>query len=152
MTYREVWRVPPWWWLIGLAGAALGALSVHGGADGWRSVLPYVVLPVVVVISLLALSRQAVVVEDGLLRVPGARAPLSAFGPAEVLDQQALRIWRGPRAQRHAWVCVRPWHKRAVLVPVTDPEDDTPYWLIGSRDPVGLAVALTLRDDLDAFA
>ena len=101
--------------------------------------------------GLLWLSRQRVVVVDDVLHLPGARAPLSAFGPAQVLDRQALRLWRGPRAQRDAWVRVRPWMTTAVLLPVTDPEDDTPYWLIGTRDPVSLAVALTARDDLDAL-
>lgn len=152
MRFQEVWRAPLWWWVIGLGIAGLGALSIHGGAHGWRSVVPYIVLPLLAVATLLWISRQRVVVEAGVLRVPGARAPLSAFGPAEVLDRDALRIWRGPRAQRDAWVRVRPWMTRAVRLPVTDPEDDTPYWLIGTRDPVGLAVALTPRDDLDAFA
>ena len=151
-TFREAWRVPLWWWVIGLGMAGLGAVSIHNGAPGWRSVAPYIVLPLVVVAGLLGLSRQGVLVAEEVVHVPGARAPLSAFGPAQVLDRQALRLWRGPRAHRDAWVRVRPWITTAVLLPVTDPEDDTPYWLIGTRDPVSLAVALTPRSDLDSLA
>jgi hypothetical protein len=143
MTFREVLRVPLWWWVIGL-GVALGvAAEVHLGADGWRAVWPYVVFPLVVVAGLLALSRHRVVVEHDVLHVPGARAPLSAFGPAEVLSREDLRAWLGPGAHRDAWVRVKPWLKTAVLLPVTDPEDDTPYWLVGVRDPVSLTLAVT---------
>jgi hypothetical protein len=48
----------------------------------------------------------------------------------------------GVRAQRDAWVRVKPWARNAVLLPVDDPDDDTPYWLIGTRRPIDLAVAV----------
>jgi hypothetical protein len=48
----------------------------------------------------------------------------------------------GVRAQRDAWVRVKPWARTGVLLPVDDPDDDTPYWLIGTRRPADLAVAL----------
>ncbi|MCW2598642.1 MAG: hypothetical protein JWM02_471 [Frankiales bacterium] len=143
MTYRELQRVPVWWAIIGI-GVALGAAAeLHSGATGWRSYVPYALLPSATVIVLVALSRKRVLVEAGVLHVPGARAPLHAFGPAEVLDRDALRLYRGPAAQHDAWVVVRPWLKGAVLLPVTDPEDDTPYWLVGSRDPQALAAAIS---------
>jgi hypothetical protein len=150
-TYSERLLVPVGWVLTGLALALLTALSVHGGAGGWRAVVPYAVLPPLAGVVLLVLSRDRLRVEDGVLHVPGARAPLTAFGPAEVLDRPALREWLGVRAQRDAWVRVKPWHRTAVRLPVTDPEDDTPYWLVGTRRPVDLAVALTaLPDGLSA--
>lgn len=143
MTYREVLRVPLWWALIGL-GIALGAAAeIHLGAHGARAVVPYVLLPLLTVVALVVLSRQRVYVEHGVLHVPGARAPLTAFGPAQVLDRKALRLQLGVAARPDAWVVVRPWLTQAVLLPVVDPDDDTPYWLIGTRDPVGLAVALS---------
>jgi hypothetical protein len=143
VTYREVLRVPGWWVVIGL-GIALGtAAEIHLGASGARAVVPYVVLPLLVGVALVALSRKRVYVEQGVLHVPGARAPLTAFGPAQVLDRAALRLQLGVAARPDAWVVVRPWLTQAVLLPVVDPDDDTPYWLVGSRDPVGLAVALS---------
>jgi hypothetical protein len=143
MSYREVQRVPLWWAVIGI-GVALGAAAeIHLGAHGWRAVVPYVVLPLAVSAGLAGLSRNRVLVEDGVLHVPGARAPLAAFGPAEVLDRAALRLYLGPAAKRDAWVTVRPWLHAAVLLPVTDPDDDTPYWLVGTRDPQALAVAVS---------
>ncbi len=143
MTYREVIRVPFWWAAIGIATALGAAAEIHLGARGWRASVPYVVLPLLVLAGLVALSRTRVLVADGVLHVPGARAPLTAFGDAEVLDRAGLRLYLGPAAKRDAWVVVRPWLRQAVLLPVTDPDDDTPYWLVGTRDPQALAVAVS---------
>jgi hypothetical protein len=142
VTYHEVLRVPVWWAVIGL-GVAFGAAAEFSRPTSAVALIPWFVLPLGVLAGLVAMSRKRVLVEDGVLHVPGARAPVSAFGPAEVLAREDLRIWMGPRADRNAWVAVRPWIKGAVRLPVVDPDDDTPYWLVGTRDPVGLAVALT---------
>jgi hypothetical protein len=138
----ERWVAPWWWWLTGLLLSLGAAAEVHSGRHGAWAVLPYVLLPTAVVLFLVWLSRHRVVVRDGVLHVPGARAPLTSFGTPEELSVAAYRQWRGPRAQRDAWVQGRPWLRRGVLVPVVDPEDDTPYWLIGSRYPEQLAEAI----------
>jgi hypothetical protein len=135
-TYRERLWAPLSWALITLAGAVLVAVSFQ------ESLLLLVGLPLLGVLALVALSRDQLRVDDGVLHVPGARAPITAFGPAEVLDRKALRQWMGVRAQRDAWVRVKPWARNAVLLPVDDPDDDTPYWLIGTRRPIDLAVAV----------
>jgi hypothetical protein len=135
-TYRERLRPPLSWAVIALGGAVLVAVSFR------QSPLLLVGLPLLAVLALAVLSRDVLRVEDGLLHVPGARAPNTAFGPAEVLDGKALRQRMGVRAQRDAWVRVKPWARAGVLLPVEDPEDDTPYWLIGSRRPADLAVAV----------
>lgn len=143
MTYREVLRVPAWWFVVGLAIAAGAAAEIDLGQGGLAWKLPYVLFPLAVLGGLLTMSRKRVLVEYGVLHVPGARAPLAAFGPPEVLDREALRLYLGPAARPEAWVVTSPWLKGAVLLPVTDPEDDTPYWLLGSRNPAALAAAVT---------
>ncbi|MDP9182948.1 MAG: DUF3093 domain-containing protein, partial [Actinomycetota bacterium] len=100
------------------------------------------VLPPLTALGLALLSRRQIRVEDGVLHVPGARAPVTAFGTPEVLEREALRLWLGPHADAAAWVAVRPWQRTAVRLPVTDPEDDTPYWVVGTRRPVALLAAL----------
>lgn len=140
--WHERWRAPLVWWVIGV-GVSLGAAVELHASSG--SLLPYLLLPPAAVAGLLWLSRQQVRLTGDLVHVPGARAPRTAFADPEVLDREALRAWRGPRAHRDAWVCVRPWHTRAVRLPVTDPDDDTPYWLVGSRRPERLAEQLGAR-------
>ena len=135
-TYRERLWAPPSWAVITLGGAVLVAVSFR------QNLLLLAGLPLLGLLALALLSRDQLSVEDGVLHVPGARAPLTAFGPAEVLDHAALRQRMGIRAERDAWVRVKPWARSGVLLPVEDPEDDTPYWLIGTRHPSDLAVAL----------
>jgi hypothetical protein len=142
-AYKERLVVPVWWVLAALTVAGLAAAELHSGAGGWRAVVPYVTLPPLALLAVAVLSRRQVRVADGVLHVPGARAPLSAFGPPEVLEGPALRLWLGPNADPSAWVAVPAWAKAAVRLPVTDPDDDTPYWLVGTRRADALAAALT---------
>ena len=62
----------------------------------------------------------------------------------------ALRERMGVRAHRDAWVRVKPWAHQGVLLPVRDPDDDTPYWLVGTRRPQDLAVALARFPEVTA--
>lgn len=140
-TYRERLWPPLSWVVIALAGAALVAVSFQ------QDLLLLVALPALTLLALALLSRDVLRVEDDVLHVPGARAPLRAFGPAEVLDNAQLRERMGVRAQRDAWVRVKPWARNGVLLPVVDPDDDTPYWLLGTRRPVDLAVAVARFPD-----
>jgi hypothetical protein len=141
--YRERLRLPLSWVAGALVVALIAAAQLHTALTGWAGAVPYLVLLPGVVLGALALSRREVRVEDGALHVPGARAPLTVFGPPEVLQGQALQHWMGPLADPHAWVATSPWLRGAVRLPVLDPADDTPYWLVGSRDPVALAAALS---------
>ena len=140
--YEERLVAPPLWWLGGLAVAGMLAAGVHSGGSGARAVVPYVVLPLVVLGVLAAASRGRVRVADGVLHVPGARIPLTHVGGVTPLEREQTRRLRGPLAEPRAYVATRPWLPRAVRVQVEDPEDDTPYWLVGTRDPEALAAAL----------
>lgn len=140
MSYRERLVPPWWWWVIGLGVAVLSAAEVHSGAHGFaRAVLPYVVLPLLVVVVLALVSRGSLRLADGVLAVPGARAPVSAFGVPQALDRRGAQLALG---RADAFYCVRPWVPGAVLLPVVDPADATSFWLIGSRRPGELAAAV----------
>ena len=141
-TYEERLVPPPWVWIGVLTVAAISAATLHGGATGWRSVVPYVLLLPLAVVGLLAASRGRVRVADGVLHVPGARIPLSAIGGVTPLDREGTRRVRGPLAEPRAFVVTRGWLSASVRVQVEDPEDDTPYWLVGTRHPRELAAAL----------
>lgn len=140
--YEEQWRVPLWWWPAGAGLAVLAGAWLHGGAGGWRSVVPYAAFLTVAGVLLVAASRGRVRLRDGVLSVPGGRIPLAALGAVRALDVEQTRRVRGPTADIRAFVATRPWLTRAVQVQVEDPEDDTPYWLVGSRRPQRLAEAI----------
>lgn len=140
--YEERLVAPPLWWLGGLALALLLAAAVHSGGSGARAVVPYVVVPLVVLGALAALSRGHVRLADGVLHVPGARIPVQVLGGITPLDREATRQVRGPLAEPLAFVVTRPWLAQSVRLQLEDPEDDTPYWLVGTRRPQELAAAL----------
>jgi hypothetical protein len=142
VAYDERVTAPAWVWAAVLSVAAVSAAALHGGAQGWRSVVPYAVLLPVAVAGLLWSSRGRVRVADGVLHVPGARIPLDHLGGVTPLTREGTRRMRGPLAEPRAHVVTRGWLSQSVRVQVEDPEDDTPYWLVGTRRPDELAAVL----------
>ena len=145
VSFDEGRAAPPLWWAAALALSVLLAAAVHLGAGGARAVVPYVVVPALVLGGLALASRGRVRVVDDVLHVPGARIPLSFVSRSTPLDRAAVRQVMGPLAEPRAFVTTRPWLPGAVRLQIEDPEDDTPYWLIGTRDPVRLAQVLQSR-------
>ena len=149
VLFDESRLAPPLWWAAGLGLSVLLAAAVHSGAGGLRAVVPYVVVLALVLGGLAMASRGRVRVADGVLHVPGARIPLSFVGGITPLDRPAVRQVMGPLAEPRAYVTTRPWLPGAVRLQIEDPEDDTPYWLIGTREPVRLAQVLASRTGPD---
>ena len=145
VAYDERLTAPPWVWAAVLSVALVSAAVLHGGAPGWRSVVPYAVLLPLAVAGLVHASRGRVRVVDGVLHVPGARIRLDHLGGVRPLSREATRRVRGPLAEPRAFVVTRGWLSQSVQVQVEDPEDDTPYWLVGTRRPEELAAALQRR-------
>lgn len=141
-VWDEPLRVPGWYWPAGIALGLLLAAVVHGGAGGVRAWLPYVVAVVAVVLLLARASRGKVRLADGVLHVPGARVPVSFLGAVRPLTVEQTRRLRGPTADLRAHVAAPAWLPRAVQVRLEDPDDDTPYWLVGTRRPEELAAAI----------
>lgn len=148
MTYEERLGAPVVWWLGGLGLALLLAAGIHSGGTGARAVVPYVVLPAVAGAWLAHASRARITVVDGVLHVPGARIPVGALGGVTPLDREATRQVRGPLAEPLAFVTTRPWLPASVRLQVEDPDDDTPYWLVGTRRPQELAAAVAAARDV----
>lgn len=146
LTYEERWTAPAWVWAAALVLALVSAATLHAGAGGARAVVPYALLVPLAVVAVLRASRGRVRVADGVLHVPGARVRLDQLGGVRVLDREGTRRLRGPLAQPRAFVATRGWLGSSVQVQVEDPQDDTPYWLVGSRRPDLLAAALRHRD------
>lgn len=87
-------------------------------------------------------STPLVAVRDGELLAGRAHVPVGLLGPAQTLGQDELRHALGPSLDARAFLCIRGWLPRAVRVPLEDPDDPTPYWVISTRRPQELATAL----------
>jgi hypothetical protein len=134
--YAERLRVPWWLWLVGLGVAALAAAELFLG------IVPYLLLLPLAALGLWWAGRLRVAVRDGELYVDDAHLPLRYVGEVGVLDAMGKRAALGTRNDPLAFVVVRPWVPRAVLVVLDDPADPTPYWVVSSRNPEHLARAI----------
>ncbi|MEO3975657.1 DUF3093 domain-containing protein [Streptomyces sp. CAU 1734] len=140
--YEERLTAPRAWWLIaallgvsgGLVTLPLGTLWMLGG------VVAAAALAAVVVSSYG--SARIRVVADSLV-AGEARIPLTALGTPEVLDPEEARAWRSYKADPRAFMLLRSYVPTAVRIEITDPADPTPYVYLSTRNPEGLAAALT---------
>ncbi|ARI51807.1 DUF3093 domain-containing protein [Streptomyces bacillaris] len=140
--FDERLTAPRSWWFIafgvGVACALmllpLGTLPMLAGLVGGAAAAAAAV-------SSYGSARIRVV--GGALVAGDARIPLSALGEPETLDAEEARAWRTHRADARAFMLLRSYVGTAVRVEVTDPDDPTPYVFLSTRDPEGLAAALS---------
>ena len=100
------------------------------------------ILVVLVLGLLLWVGSVRVRVSDGVLRAGRAHIAVDLLGVPRWLDAEGTRRAMGVEADARAFLVTRPYLKRSVLLPVEDPRDPTPYWLVSTRNPERLAAAL----------
>jgi hypothetical protein len=141
-SYTEVLRVPLRWWAVATMFHASALLAfLVAGLGVWAYVLGGSLLAFNVGVFL-SYGGAYVEVRHGVLYAGRAHIGLAHLADPRPLDGDEVRIALGVDADARAYLLVRPYVRRGVLVRVTDPEDPTPYWLISSRHPRTLAAAL----------
>jgi hypothetical protein len=143
VRYAEVLRVPLRWW-------ALSTMFHVTVFVAFVVALPLVVAATAVAVLVLLTTAWFVgygsvrlVVTDQVFRAGRAQIPVTWLADPRPLDGQ--ETWRaaGPGADARAWLVLRPYLRRSVMVQVTDPADPAPYWLVSTRRPGQLAAALS---------
>ncbi len=142
-AYDERLHVPLRWWVQGVMLVASLWLAMIVS-------LPTALAWVLTGIALAGLAGLMLGYGSARIRVSGgelfaARARIEGrfLGPAVALDPgETVRV-RGVDADARAWLLLRPYLKRAVKVPIEDPDDPAPYWLLSTRHPAELAAAVT---------
>lgn len=125
--------------VIGLAmlvGVAYGA--AYGAAWGWG----FGMLLAAIGLSVLVATSTRIHVDDRVVRVGRARLPLASVAGAWPLDRDAMQ-----EARRHGdprdYLVLRAWSsRRGVSMPLDDPHDPHPRWIVTSRHPERLAEAV----------
>ncbi|HSK59238.1 MAG TPA: DUF3093 domain-containing protein [Actinomycetospora sp.] len=137
---ERLWPGPLGWSLVPATGvfAAIMLLPVHPAAAAVGAVVG-----VVVAAGIAVASAPRVAVEDGELVAGRAHIPVSALGEPTALDRAGVRRALGPGSDARAFACLRAWVSGAVQVPVVDPDDPTPSWLVSTRRPAQLASAIS---------
>ena len=146
-SYRERLFVPLRWWVQAtmlLASLWLAFIVAMPAAAAWAATA---VLVLITFGGFAWLGSARVEVRDGVLYAGPAHISLDLLGAAESLDVEQTRRVHGVDADARAFLCTRPYLKRAVRVAVVDPNDRTPYWLISTRHPQRLAAVLGTASD-----
>jgi hypothetical protein len=81
-------------------------------------------------------------VGQGRLSAGRARIPVEYLGEPVALTAQEARDARGRDADPRSCMLVRGGIGGIVVVPVEDPDDPTPAWIVSTRTPDRLAAAL----------
>lgn len=93
-------------------------------------------------IAILIFTAPVIEVTTSTLAAGRASLPMDLAGVPEAFTTSEAVLERGQRLDARAWVVIRGWVSPVVKVPVTDPADPTPYWLMSSRRPNELVAAI----------
>jgi hypothetical protein len=93
-------------------------------------------------IGTLVYTAPVIAVADGELRAGRAHIPVSLLGAPVAFGGEEATLERGRRLDARAYLCIRGWVKPVVRVPVQDPADPAPYWLVSTRTPEKLIAAI----------
>ena len=146
VRYRERLWVPWWWWPPAFGVAALIALEVNQAARNLPDWVAFAALLLVAAAALVWLGRIEVRVagEPGRVELWAGQAHL----PVDVIARQA-KVPRsakfaalGRQLDPAAYVLHRAWIGPMVLLVLDDLDDPTPYWLVSTRHPDRVLVAL----------
>jgi hypothetical protein len=92
--------------------------------------------------ALLVLASPTVQVADGVLTAGRASIETRLLGEAVPIDGAEATLERGQRLDARAWLLIRGWIAPVVRIPLEDPSDPAPYWLVSSRRPQKMAAAI----------
>ena len=139
-VYRERLTAAPWFFIatalvIPASILVLAPINIVAG---------YVTAGVFYGAIVFALIATAPLVEvtETELRAGQARIPLTLLGEAVALDPVEASHERGPGLDGRAFLLIRGAIEPAVHIPILDPSDPAPYWLLSSRNPEKMAAAI----------
>jgi hypothetical protein len=140
-SFRE--RLWPAWWVFVATGLVIPAsLLVFLPISPPAGVAVAVVLYGAIVVALLV-TTPVIEVGEGTLRAGRARIERRFVGAVTAHTGSDAVAERGTRLDARAWLLLRGWIPGVVRIEITDAADPTPYWLVSTRNPAGLAAALT---------
>lgn len=135
-------RLTPAWWIWLVAFGFAGSFGVVLSRVSGRAALVVTVAVLVLCVVVLIRTTPTVRVDPDVLVAGPATLPLGVVAEVEPLEAEAMRRALSVDLDLRAYLCLRGWIAGGVRVGLSDPDDDTPYWLVSSRRPEQLAAAL----------
>jgi hypothetical protein len=140
--YDERLHVPLRWWALLTMFMATLLLAFLVATPPWVALAVTGALTGLMVVVFVAYGAARVSVHDQTFRAGRARIPVALLGVPVALDAAGSRRLAGVDADARAYLLLRPYVKGSVQVPVQDPADPAPYWLVSTRRPERLVSAL----------
>ena len=141
-SYSERLTVPLRWWVQATMLLATLWLAFVVAMPLWAASTAAGALLLVVYALFVWIGSARLVLDDGVLHAGTAHIDVEHLGAPEPLDREETRRVHGVDADARAFLLTRPYLHRSVRVPLHDPTDPTPYWLLSTRHPERLAAAL----------
>ena len=139
-AYRE--RLSPSLWvLVAAAVCAPMAALVLAPVDTTLALVAGVVVGVGIVGALVAAS-PVIEIEGDVLRAGRAHIDVAFLGDPTAAEGLDARQSRGAGLDPRSWMLIRGGIDGVVTIPVTDPDDPAPAWVISTRTPDRLAAAV----------
>lgn len=140
MLYRERQWVPWYWWLLGALAVGLTSAQLMLNRNIWWFIVPAIVLGLATVWMMLTLSSTVLTVTEDeagtrWLNTNDAQLPGDVVSRSTEVPPSAKRNAMGRQLDPAAYVVSHGWVPQMIMLVLDDPEDDTPYWLIGSKHP-----------------
>lgn len=140
-----------WWWVALVAVTLIVVAQAVLVEARWWVWLLAVVVPVLLGWLFLTVGSERIEVEadgqgGGTLYAGRARLPFDAISRTAVVPATAKQAAMGRQLDPEAFVVHRGYIPTMVIVVLDDPMDPTPYWLLSTRYPEGLAAALPDND------
>ncbi|RLV49238.1 DUF3093 domain-containing protein [Nocardioides mangrovicus] len=141
-AYSERLVPPLRWWVQATMSLAVIWLAMIVSTPAWLAWTGTGAFAAVTYGLLAYIGSARVVVTGAELRAGRAHIARGLLGTPVALDVAQTRRVLGVDADARAFLLSRPYLTTAVRVPVLDPADPAPYWLIASRHPERLVAAL----------
>ncbi|QDG88011.1 DUF3093 domain-containing protein [Pseudarthrobacter sp. NIBRBAC000502770] len=140
VIYREKLWPNAWIWVIaaGVSAAGILVFAPISMAAGYTAAL----ILLAIITALLVLSTPAITVTADALTVGRATIERRFVGSVQHFEAGEATAERGTRLNGVAYLCIRGWIDPVVKIEITDPADQTPYWLASTRHPDKLTAAL----------
>lgn len=97
--------------------------------------LPVASLVALAFIGLLFFASPTLIVTETTISAKGAEINRNHLGTAILVPKSEVFEELGSKLDSRAWLSIQASVKGLVRVPIKDPSDPTPYWLISTRKP-----------------
>jgi hypothetical protein len=140
--HERLWAAP--WMFVAWALIIPASLIVFAPINIMIGVVCAIVCYAGCLFGLIIGSPRIELTDEGL-QAGRANIERRYLGQAEPFEGSEATLQRGRLLDARAWLMIRGWVGGVVRVPILDPDDPVPYWLISTRHPKEFARMLNDR-------